>query len=226
MIADDKRVRIICGHYGSGKTEFAVNYAMRLAESGVSPLLADIDVINPYFRSRERAEILEEQGIRLIAGSINASAIDVPAISAGVNAVFDDRGSDAVVDLGGDQAGVSVLKSFSDHFSDTEDYDLLFIINANRPSTERIEQVVDYVKLFEKTCGIRVSGLINNTHMLKSTTIKDLIKGYELSMKVSENTGIPLLYNAGLRQLEKSLSDEIRALFFPIDLFMRDDWMS
>ena len=97
---EDRRVRIICGHYGSGKTEIAVNYAVKLAEAGQNPSLADIDVINPYFRSRERALELEQLGIRVIAGSIDASAIDLPAISAGVYSVFDNRSAPAVVDLG------------------------------------------------------------------------------------------------------------------------------
>ena len=223
---EDRRVRIICGHYGSGKTEIAVNYAVKLAEAGQNPSLADIDVINPYFRSRERALELEQLGIRVIAGSIDASAIDLPAISAGVYSVFDNRNAPAVVDLGGDKGGVTVLKRFSDHFSNPEEYDLFLVVNANRPSTSNAGQVLEYVKQFESGCGLKITGMINNTHMLKSTTADDIIKGYRLSMEAAQIAGIPVRYNAGLRRLEEELPEEIKKDFFPIDLFMRDDWMS
>ena len=223
---EDRRVRIICGHYGSGKTEIAVNYAVRLAEAGLKPVLADIDVINPYFRSRERSTELEQKGVRLIAGSIDASGMDLPAISAGVYSVFDDESHPAVVDLGGDDGGVTVLKRFSDHFSRPEDYDLLMVINANRPSTTRPEQISEFVKGFEDICGLKVSGFINNTHMLKSTGIEDIVKGCRLAEEASGLTGIPLRYNAGLRHLENDLPDDIKRIFFPIDLYMRDEWMS
>ena len=226
MITDDRRVRIISGHYGSGKTEFAVNYAIKLAELGKTPVLADIDIINPYFRSREKEVELEKLGVKLIAGSIKASSIDVPAISAGVYSVFDNHNIDAVVDSGGDNAGMTVLKRFSDHFSNHDEYDLFFVINARRPETRKVSDVLNYINSFERTCGLKVSGLINNTHMLKSTTVEDVIAGWKLSTEVSEFTGIPLKYSSGMKTLEKDLPQEIRADFFPVDLYMRDDWMS
>jgi hypothetical protein len=226
LIIDDRRVRIISGHYGSGKTEFAVNYAVRLAEAGFSPVLADIDVINPYFRSRDQFSVLESLGVRVISSSINASAIDVPAISSGIYSVFDDNKFPAVIDVGGNNAGINILKSFSDHFSRPEEYDLFFVLNTNRTATSELRQVEEFITMFENTCGLKVSGLINNTHMLKSTTINDLIAGYELAKQVSDKTAIPLRYNAGLRRLEDYLPEELKADFFPIDLFMREEWMS
>ncbi len=226
MIENDRRVRIISGHYGSGKTEFAVNYAVKLAETGRTPVLADIDVINPYFRSRERIRMLEDHGVRVVADTVNTSLIDVPAISAEVYTVFDRHDSDAVIDAGGGRAGIAVLKRFSDHFSNPEEYDFFLVINANRPETRSPAQIIEYIKSFENTCGLKVSGLINNTHMLRSTTAADIVSGYSLSVEVSEMTGIPLRYNAGLEKLEDELPEEIRKNFFPIELFMRDEWMS
>lgn len=226
MIKDDRRVRIICGHYGSGKTEFAVNYAVKLAEAGGNPVLADIDVINPYFRSRERTAELEALGIRVAASSTKAVSLDLPAISSGVYSVFDDRNTNAVLDVGGDKGGITVLNRFSDHFSHPEEYDLFLVINAYREATREVSQIIEYIDIFENTCGLKVSGLINNTHMLKSTTAADLITGFKLASEVSEKTGIPLKYNSGLRALEAELPVEVKTDFFSIDLFLREEWMS
>ena len=224
MITDDRRVRIICGHYGCGKTEFAVNYAVKLAEAGYNPLLADIDVINPYFRSREQAEYLEKLGVSVVSSSINASAIDVQAISAGVYSAFDSN-RHAVIDVGGDRAGMSVLKRFSDHFNDSE-LDLLFVINVFRQEVSEPSKIIDYINSFQEISGLSVTGLINNSHMLKSTTADILIRGQQVSDEVSSLTGIPVLYHSGMADLKNSLPDGIRAKFFPLNLYMRDDWMS
>lgn len=226
MIENDRRVRIISGHYGSGKTEFAVNYAVKLAEKGGNPALADIDIINPYFRSREQASALEKLGIRVISSSINAPGVAAPAISADVYSVFDNRSSDAVVDVGGDEAGARVLSRFADHFTHPEEYDLFFVINAYRPATETAGQVEAFIESIEKGSRLKVSGLINTTHMLKSTSADDLIRGWELSTQVSERTGIPLKYNVGLSRLIDEIPDDIKMNFFPIELYMRDEWMS
>jgi MinD-like ATPase involved in chromosome partitioning or flagellar assembly len=142
-------VRIISGHYGSGKTEIAVNYAFKLAEMGRNPVLADLDIINPYFRSRERFKALEERGVKLIGSSIKAPGVDVPALSAEVYSVFDNRSLEAVVDVGGDKAGADVLKRFSDHFSNPEEYDLFIVINAYRPSTRTVRQIEEYIKMVD-----------------------------------------------------------------------------
>ncbi|HAK46940.1 MAG TPA: hypothetical protein DCO79_13620, partial [Spirochaeta sp.] len=152
LIENDKRVRIICGHYGSGKTEFAVNYAIRLAKEGGKPVLADIDIINPYFRSRERTEELENLGVEVVASATSATALDVPAISAGIHSVFDDTSRDAVVDVGGNEAGVKVLNRFADHFRNSEEYELFFIINANRPETIECSQILEFIRSFENAC--------------------------------------------------------------------------
>ena len=226
MIEDDRRVRIIAGHYGSGKTEFAVNYAVKLAELGLKPVLADIDIINPYFRSRDRTEELEALGVKVIGSSVFAPAVDVPAVTSEVYSVFDNREVPAVLDVGGDRAGTDVLRRFSDHFKHPEEYDLFFVVNAYRPGTSTAAKVIDYIKSIEDSCGLEVSGLINTTHMLKSTTSEDLVAGERLALRVSESTGIPLRYNAGIESLADQIPLEMKNNFFPLRLYMRDEWMS
>jgi hypothetical protein len=226
LIDNDRRVRIISGHYGSGKTEFAVNYVVKLAEKGGNPVLADLDIINPYFRSREKAKELQKLGVRVIGSSINAPAVAAPAVSAEINTVFDNRAVEAVIDVGGDEAGAKVISRFAAHFSHPEEYDLFVVINANRPATRTVVQVEQYIDSIEKGSGLNVTGLINTTHMLKSTSPDDLIRGWELSKKVSERTGIPVRYNVGLSRLINEIPNDIKMNFFPIELYMRDEWMS
>ncbi len=225
MIVRDRRVRIISGFYGSGKTEFSVNYAVKLVNMNRNPVLADIDILNPYFRSRERESELSQLGVRVIAGSVNAPAVDVPAVSSGVYSIFDGD-EDAVIDVGGDRAGAEVLSLFSDRFNNPDDYDLFFLINANRPQTANPAAVIDCLRGIESACGLPVTGLINNTHMLKSTQVRDILKGYDLAVEVSRKTGIPLRYNSGLREFELEIPDGLEGEFFPVDLYMREAWMS
>jgi hypothetical protein len=142
---EDKRIRVIIGHYGSGKTEFAVNYALKLAEEGKKVAIADLDVVNPYFRSREKAEMMEAKGIKVIASSINAPAIDVPAISAAVLVPFQDKSVEGILDVGGDPAGARVLGRYQAEFKKNE-YDMFCVINANRPETDTAEKAIAYLR--------------------------------------------------------------------------------
>ncbi|MEG2177214.1 MAG: hypothetical protein RRY97_10100, partial [Oscillibacter sp.] len=126
------RLTIVTGHYGTGKTEFAVNLALGLAEAGEPVMLADLDIVNPYFRSRERRDLLENAGIRLISSSQACTDADVPALPADLLTVLENRSVRGVLDLGGDRVGARVLARFQPKIAE-EDYQLLFVVNANRP---------------------------------------------------------------------------------------------
>lgn len=221
---NDKRIRIIIGHYGSGKTEFSVNYAAKLAQKSIKTLLVDLDVVNPYFRSREKTEELGNMGIKLIGGSINASAMDMPTIPGDVLIAFQDKSYEAVLDVGGDPAGARTLGRYVDYLKDGN-YDMFFVLNANRPETQTVEKVIEYMVKIQDTARAKITGIVNNTHMLKGTTIEDVLKGYELSLKVSEETGVPLRYNAVLSSLVSQLPQGLKGDIFPIELYMRDEWM-
>ena len=220
----DKRVRIVIGHYGSGKTEFSVNYAAKLAQNNKKAMLVDLDVINLYFRSREKAKELESMGVRVIGGAIDANAIDIPTIPAEVVVAFEDESYDAVLDVGGDPDGTRTLGRYTNYLTEGN-YDMFFVLNANRPETQTVEKAMEYMIKIQDVARAKITGIVNNTHMLKSTSIDDVLKGYDLSLKISEKTGVPLRYNVVLKDLAPQLPADLEGEIFPIELYMREEWM-
>lgn len=223
---NDKRIRVITGHYGSGKTEFAVNYAMKLASNKDKKVaIADMDVVNLYFRSREKKQLLQNAGIRVVGSSIEGNAVDLPAVSAEVMSPIEDKSYDYIVDVGGDAIGTRAFARFA-YLVDQNEYDLFFVVNANREQTTDLEGVLKHITEIETITKLKVTGLISNTHLVRETTKDDIIKGYNLSKEVSEKLNVPIKYVFCIEELVSSLPEEIKALTFPIKtLYMREDWM-
>lgn len=221
---NDKRVRIVIGHYGSGKTEFSLNYVIKLAKNNKKTMLVDLDVVNLYFRSREKAEELTNMGIRVIGGAITSNAIDIPTIPGEVLTAFQDKSYEAVLDVGGDPAGARTLGRYVEYLTEGN-YDMFLVLNANRPETHTVEKAIEYMTKIEDTARAKVTGIVNNTHMLKSTSIDDVLKGYKLALEVSKATGVPLRYNVLLEELASQLPQDLQGETFPIDLMMREEWM-
>lgn len=223
----DNRLVIITGHYGSGKTEFAVNYAVCMKEYYSSVSLADLDIVNPYFRSREKKSFLEELGINVLDSSINNNqTLDLPALPAGIMGIIQNLNTKAILDIGGDPVGARVLARFSEQIKKM-DYDLFYVINGNRPETQTKENVIKYLRKIEETSGLKVTGLINNTHLLKDTSLKDVEFGHELTKEVSWEIDIPIRYEVVMKKAaENILNKEIKDKLFPINLYMREEWMS
>ncbi|WFA10307.1 ATP-binding protein [Tissierella sp. Yu-01] len=220
----DNRIRIIIGHYGSGKTEFSVNYAVKLASYGKKVALVDLDVVNLYFRSREKADILEQSGVKVIGSAIKASAIDIPSISGEVLTPLQDESYEAVLDVGGDPVGARALGRYSNYFTGSN-YDMFFVLNANRSETQTAEKAIEYITRIQDVARAKVTGIINNTHLLKSTTIDDVLRGYDLAKRVSMETNIPIKYNSVLESIASDLPKELVGEIFPIKLYMREEWM-
>lgn len=224
MIKDDKRLRFVVGHYGSGKTEFSVNYAVKLAKMDKKVALADLDVVNLYFRSREKAETLEKLGIKVISSSVKGSAVDIPAISGEIVTPMQDTSYEAVIDIGGDPAGVRTLGRYVEYLIEGQ-YDMFFVLNANRPETQTVEKSIEYLRKIEDTARAKITGIINNTHMLKSTAVEDVLKGQKLAEKICEKTNIPMKYTVAIEDIAKELPSNLEGEIFPIKLYMRKEWM-
>lgn len=220
----DKRLRFIIGHYGSGKTEFSINYAVKLAKMGRKVAIADLDVVNLYFRSREKTDQLEKLGIKVIGSSIKGAAVDIPAISAEIETPMQDASYEAIIDVGGDPAGARTLGRYNKYFVPGE-YDMFFVLNANRPETQTVDKTIEYLRKIEDTARAKVTGIVNNTHMLKSTTVEDVLKGQELAKKVSEKINIPIKYISTIEKVAEELPDNLQGEIFPMTLYMREEWM-
>ncbi|MBW4827104.1 MAG: ATP-binding protein [Clostridiaceae bacterium] len=220
----DKRIRIIVGHYGSGKTEFSVNYALKIAQQGKKVALVDLDIVNLYFRSREKEKVLEKSNVKVISSSIKASAVDIPAISAEAYAPLQDEKYDTILDIGGDPVGARVLGRYNDILKEGS-YDMFYVLNANRPETNTLDKAIGYLNAIEGASRKKVTGIINNTHMLKSTTVDDVLKGQKLAKELSQKLEIPIKYIVALESVAVKLPDNLEGEIFPINLYMREDWM-
>ncbi|MDY4129111.1 ATP-binding protein [Peptostreptococcus porci] len=220
-----KRIRIITGHYGSGKSEFSINYALKLRKEVEGRLaISDLDVVNVYFRSRGRKEFLEENGIHLISSSVDAPTLDIPALSAEIHTPLLNKDYNNIIDLGGDKVGATVIARYKNMIDD-DDYDMFFVVNANREKTQTAEEVMKYIDEIEKASKLKVTGLINNTHMLKATTIDDIKKGQEVCREVSKLKNIPIKFISCLEALVKEIPGDFEGDIIPINLYLRDDWM-
>lgn len=216
------RICVITGHYGTGKTEFAVNLALALAGEGLPVMMADLDIVNPYFRSRERKELLEKAGIRLICSSQACSDADVPALPAELLTIFENRQVRGVLDIGGDPVGARVLARFEPNIK-AEDYELLYVLNANRPEVRSPEAALRCLRGIEATTGLTCGGIVNNTHLCGETTAADIRKGAALAAKLSRETGIPVLCHVAEERFAQELSD-LSEPVFPISIKMKKPW--
>lgn len=206
---NNKRIRIITGHYGSGKSEFSVNYALKLRGEIEGRLaISDLDVVNVYFRSRGMKDLLEEKGIHVIASSVDAPTLDIPALSAEIHTPLLNKDYNNIIDLGGDKVGATVIARYRDMIDD-EDYDMFFVVNANREKTQTAEEVMGYIDEIEAASKLKVTGLINNTHMLKATTIEDLEKGQEVCREVSKARNIPIKFVSCMESLVDQIPEDL-----------------
>ena len=217
-----KRIQIITGHYGSGKTEFAVNLALHLAQNHKNVALADLDIVNPYFRSYEQAKRMEDAGIRVIVTSCGGVA-DIPAINPEVMSIFQQEKWTGVLDIGGDPIGARVLARFAPQLK-TADFDLLFVLNANRPETRTVESALQYMQAIEAECRQKVTGIINNTHLCAETTPDQIIKGAQLAQQLSEKTGLPVVYHGVHHKFVDAVKNEITGNILPMNIYMKKPW--
>ena len=216
------RISIITGHYGTGKTELAVNLALALAGEGCRVMLADLDIVNPYFPSPERRPLLESAGVQVISSSQACSDADVPALPAELLAILENRDVRGILDIGGDPVGARVLARFQPKII-AEDYQLIFVLNANRPEVRTPEAAIAYLRAIEATTGLTCSGIVNNTHLCGETTPAEIRKGAALAEEVSRQTGLPVLCHTAEKRFLQDVSD-LGGPVFPITINMKKPW--
>ena len=220
VLPDDTRLFTVVGHFGSGKTEFAVNLALALRREREAVALADLDVVDPYFRSRECEPLLTERGIRLISSANNCRDADLPSMPAEVNVLLDNPGLTGVLDIGGDPSGARVLARYRRGLG-ASGAALLCVINQSRPLSDTAERCIDYIRAIEQACGMGVTALVNNTHCCHLTEVEDVLSGAAMAREVSEKTGIPILCHCAPQSIAAQVPLEY---VFPMELFMKKPW--
>jgi hypothetical protein len=229
MHLDDKRIRVITGHYGSGKTEFAVNYAVQLSRMGKKTALCDLDIVNPYFRSREQEQRLNQEGVEVIYSSLRGGNIDIPAVSARITGPLVDKTYDYIIDLGGNDVGVIAMNRFHPFF-DWAEIDFFMIVNVFRPDTADAEGILSQMSQIERAAGAKITGLINNSNLVRETTWDCLFRGDQILRQVTKETGVPVRYTSYVEELlaREPVPEGKPPLAggrFPMRYFMREAWM-
>ncbi len=222
-----KRIRIITGHYGSGKSELSVNMVTKLKEDHDKVAIVDLDIANPYFRSREKQDAMEDMGIKVYHNSFGYDITqDLPALSAAIREPLENKDFSVIVDAGGDDSGARVLNQFRKYFLG-DDCEMVFVINANRRETSTVEGCLEHLDRIQMETGLQVDAIINNTHLLSETTAEDIKKGYALATEVGKILDIPVIASYCNEKILKNIKDEdldgIEVT--PISLFLRPSWL-
>ena len=210
---DFKRILLLSGHYGSGKTNIAVNLAFMLKKQHERVSIADVDIVNPYFRTSDSRRELEENGIRLICSDFAGSNVDLPALPAEIYSVTDDPEQIAIIDVGGDDRGALALGRIRDGILKENDYEMLFVINRFRPLTRTAEMTAEIMREIEAAGGISFTAIINNSNLGAETTAQDVLDSAAYANDVCRLTGLPLKMTAVHESLYPQLKGQIENLF-------------
>ena len=218
-----KRVTLFSGHYGSGKTNIAVNYAPGLKKEGLKTLIADLDIVNPYFRTRDSEKALKDAGVEIVVSSYANTNVDVPALPEEMYRIIDDKQMHAVVDVGGDDRGALALGRLAPSLMAEDDYEMVFVMNFYRPLTRTADQLISVLREVETASGMKVTALLNNSNLGQMTAVSDIAETDALAREVSEKTNLPLLGTT----VREDLINEIKGKVvhpMPIRLHFRDEW--
>lgn len=212
---EHKRLTLFAGHYGSGKTNIAVNYAVLLAKEGKKVCIADLDIVNPYFRTKDSERELEENGITLICSQYANSNVDLPAIPAESYRLVQDKSCFGVIDIGGDDRGAYALGRFADAIKAEGDYRMAFVLNRFRPLTSTVDDAIEIMREIEMACGIKFNCIVNNSNIGSETTEETVLESVPFAEELSERTGLPIW----LYTVEKSVAEKLSDIpLLPISL--------
>jgi hypothetical protein len=218
------KITILTGHFGSGKTEIAINFALEKRKNHEKVAINDLDIINPYYRTRNVANVFQENDIELIAPKDHLATADLPIVSGEFYRVLHDDRYQIVVDSGGDKDGATALGQYYHEWKDRK-VELLFVLNAKRPYVSTVDGVLLTINRIEDVSRLKVTGIINNTNIGSTTTMEDVLKGFDLSKKVSEIIGTPILYTTISTQLQKDANEfSLHNKVMFIDRFMKLPW--
>lgn len=225
-VEDLRRLTIFTGNLGSGKTELALNFSLHLKKRGLPVSVVDLDVVNPYFRTRLKRAELENKGVAVICPQGEWSAADLPALSPAVRGVLEDERRYGVFDVGGDDVGATVLGRFKPYFSGG-DYHLWFVVNACRPFTRDVRGIVTVLRSIEKASRLTITGLVSNTNLGRDTDLETVLEGHRVVVEAARRLSLPVALAGARRELagelQHKLDGEIPVL--SLELYMQPPWV-
>ena len=209
---ESKRITLFAGHYGSGKTNIAVNYALKLRADGKPVVIADLDIVNPYFRTKDSEKELSEAGIRLISSEFASSNVDLPALPQDVYSIVDNNTEYAVMDIGGDDRGAYALGRYADSIKKENNYEMFMVINMYRPLTRDVESTLEVMNEIETACSMKFTAIVNNSNIGVETTAEDVLDSLSYAQKISEVTGLPIRLTTVDEKLYNNLYGKVENL--------------
>ena len=212
-----KRITLFAGHYGSGKTNIAVNYALWLARQEKRTALGDLDIVNPYYRAKDSQRELEAAGVRVIASAYANSNVDVPALPQEMYALTENLDTYAVLDIGGDDRGALALGRYVPAIVAENDYDMLFVFNRSRPLTRDAQSALGIMREIEAACQLPFTGIVHNTNLGRETTAETVLASLPALEELTRLSGLPLRFTAARSDIASRLPANIGEIF-PMEL--------
>ncbi len=217
------RITVFAGHYGSGKTNIAVNYALFASKHHSNVVIADLDIVNPYFRTKDADRVLAESGVRLISSPYANTNVDTPALPPEAYAVIHDKTTTAVIDVGGDDRGALALGRYTPSIIEENNYEMLFVINKYRYLTADARSTIEVMGEIEKAASMKFTGIVNNSNLGDETTAETVLASVCYANEVAKLSGLHIKMTTVKASLARELDGKIENLF-PIDLYVRQSW--
>jgi hypothetical protein len=211
-----EKIIMIVGNYGSGKTELSVNLAIQWVSAGHEVQIADLDIVNPYFRCREAQKLMEHNKIRVVVPPGAMASADLPVVVPEIQGMLDPKTKGIrLFDVGGDEVGARLLASLSKRIENLKQpYSLWQVINSKRPFTHRVSGCIAMMESIEKASRLKISGFVANSHLMEETTPEVILEGWKLAHAVAAQTGRPLKFVTAMEDLADAL--ELRAIDVPV----------
>ena len=204
---EHKRLTLFAGHYGSGKTNIAVNYALYLAKTGTPVCIADLDIVNPYFRTKDSAKELEAAGVTLVSPQFANSNVDLPALPAEAYRLVQDKNTYGIMDIGGDDRGAYALGRYVPAILEENDYRMVFVANCFRPLTPTAEDALEIMREIEAACGLKFTHIVNNSNLGTLTTPQDVLDSVKFTEDLCRISGLPLWMHTAERSVAAALTE-------------------
>ncbi|HOJ81447.1 MAG TPA: hypothetical protein PK767_09680 [Clostridiales bacterium] len=196
----NNRITVFTGHFGSGKTEVAVNYAQQTARTGKKTAIIDLDIVNPFFRTADVKNMLESENIKVITPVYANTNVDVPSLPAEISGMFEDKSYSVIIDVGGDDLGARAVSRYRDQIAN-DDYIHYFVVNTRRPMTRTPEEIISMIMEIQHSAGLKVDMLVNNANVLGATTPELLAEASEILDAVSAELSIPVGFISGMEEV-------------------------